>query len=1248
MMNKTLVLVFAASLLLTTSGAYADLPTGPVPGKFIVKLSEQADPVRLSSSLAKGSRLTKLTGARAEHARIGSDVWDRYYVLYDPAGSLSAADMVVMLGKENIEHIEPDYFLELFDWPSDALFSNQWYLNNTGQSYLGIVRLSGSGNDYQTLKSGVPGKDVRLQQMYETPPAESTRVVVAIVDTGVDPTHPELSGRFWKNTDDIPGNGIDDDHNGFVDDTIGYDVSGDVPDFFNPQGDNDPTDVNGHGTHIAGIVAANANGVGVVGICPWAQIMAVKMMPNGTSAVGAAGIVYAVNSGAQVINISWGSPFESGVLRDALMYAESNGVLVCIAPGNSGDNSRFFPAAFDSVLTVIVAAGGSDGYQTSWSTYGAHVDIVAPGLDILSLRASGTDMYSQAGEPLVRIVDHLYYLADGTSMATPMVVGAAALILSFRPDLSLAELEDVLLRGATDLIDPRHMGDSLPGPDTISGYGYLNIDSSLSLLERGGLHIVQPERGSRHTTDFQIRIAAIAGYTGSWQLHYSLKSDPEDWHLIATGSTVPADSVAAVFSDPTVEGHINLRLTDKYGSTQTTSVVHTRQNTVDITYPHSGDELNYSTPIRGSVHGPDFDSMAIFSWQARTSQRSQIFHTTSEFFDSLIAAWSVSGSDTGDYVISLVGYFASDSMVDTVSVRIASAFAAGWPQPLGDRCALTPICCDLNRDGLREVAVGTRRGLLLFHGHSGQVVDNFPVLPGVDMRSVPAVYDIDRDGEDEIICTSDTTIHAFNYDGTYADGWPQYTATGMIPYEYAFPNPVVTQLRLPTLGDRGIPDSAIIFINKAGDIMAYRFNGESYSFKQGGHFADMDPRLADFVGVGGGSSPFVTALDLGEPDTCGELLSADSCETTFEVVASYTSPAPYTGLGIFKGANGQPRFDEDDPVVERLNYVYGTVLADLNGDLLPDIIAAGYAADGSPGIWAKSLGTEDVPGWPAKMPDVTSWISSYPTAADLDLDGAPEILITFFEYDRSALYVFRSDGTPYVERDPMPPGQAFAARVTFGTPVVADLTGDRHPEIIFRAGYLLPGTGPERVYVLDYGAELVPGWPVATPARAGRVFSSRYAPLVDDVDADGLVELVLISDGDELLVWDFDASVDNGRNTGRFLMNNQNTGILPPRVPTAIDDDPTLPLPDAVALHQNFPNPFNPETKIRFDLASRSSVLLEVYNILGQKVTTLIDREMTPGRHEVEFDGTGLATGTYFYRLKIGDTVETRKMLMIK
>ncbi len=1230
------VLFFTVSILAVISVSAQD-HTGYVPGKYIVKLKEGVRPTLPAFALDRGDQIVPVSALEVDVDLEGSNDWKRVYTYCSNSLSLSVSDITTTLGADNIEWIEQDSYLEFFEYPTDSLFSHQWYLHNIGQEYFSIERVPGAYNDILTVASGTVGADVALDNYYQSPTQEKNRVVVSIVDTGLDYLHPELQGRIWHNPDEIPWNNIDDDHNGLIDDTVGYDVSGDLFNFFNPVGDMDPTDHDGHGTHLAGIVGANADGRGVVGIAPTVELMGVKIRPNATSTVGAAGIVYAVNEGAQVINISWGTPFESSILHEAILFARRNGVLVCIAPGNTGDNTRFYPAAFDS--TFVVAAGNSDGYETDFSTYGAHIDIVAPGQDILSLRASGTDMYSdpRVKEPFVRIIgdDSLYYLADGTSMATPVVVGAAALLLSLRPELSLNRLQELILLGADDMLDPRNQGDNLPGPDTLSGWGYINIDASIALLENGSVYITTPVNRTRHTGGIPIRIASVGDYTGGWTLEYSVGVGSVDWQWLATGDFVPADSLIYLFDDPTVEGFLNFRLTDMYGLSSQITVVHSRQNRLDLVSPSLGQEVDYTIPIIGSAYGPGFDSLAIFV-QAQNSSSEWLFSSTGEFFDSLIFDWSVSGTDTGLFRILLFGYFDDGIVLDSVTISVKSAFSTGFPTSYGGPAGITPVCCDLNRDGTNEVAVATSAGLYLFRGDNGQLLPGFPFMADRDMRCVPAVYDFDGDGEDELIGTNAEGIYIVNYDGTPV--FPDTLLrcyTGQIPYEYAYPNPTISKLRVASESG-ATPDSGLMIINKLGEILAYRFNGDPYFFGLGGLFAQFSDRISFSYGIGGGSSPFVTATNLNGDDD-------------LEVVASYTSPYPFTGLGIFSGTDGQPAFDMDEPTIIHASYIYGTTLADLDGDDLPEIITAGFDNEGRMWIWAKTHGTNDLLGWPFQFTEVQSWIGSYPVVADLDLDGIPEILITFFEYDVAALYIFNADGTAYVERDGRPYGEAFSLPVTFGTPGVANLVGDDYPEIIFRSGYILPGTGPEQLHILDHNAVPLEGWPKKTPARVGQVFSSRFAPLVDDIDSDGLVELAIFSDGSDLLVWDFEASIDEGRNRSRFLVDNYNSGYRRfGRIVTDVNETGTRLLPTSVTLQQNYPNPFNPTTEISFTLSRKEEVEINVFNILGQQVVQLVHDDLSAGKYTVEFDGAGFASGVYFYRLTAGNTDIARKMLLVK
>ncbi|MFZ5979704.1 MAG: S8 family serine peptidase [Candidatus Zixiibacteriota bacterium] len=1212
-------LVFLLVTAVSISGA--DEPR-PVPGKFIVKLSPAAKTTEITRSLGDTQHLKKLTPTALDNSLKKSDRFERYYTYYQDNPDLTAEDVISALGAANIEYIEPDYYLDKYELPVDSLFPHQWYLHNTGQEYYGILRRAGSFNDSLVLKSGTAGSDVNILPFYNNPPTESTRVVVAVIDTGVDPLHPELSGRFWVNPDEIPDNGIDDDHNGYIDDINGYDLSGDSTMLYEVVGDNDPSDYQGHGTHIAGIIAANANDFGVAGISSRAEIMAVKTFPNATTSIGSAGIIYAVNAGARVLNISWGTTFESYLLKEAVLYARENGVIVCVASGNSGTFGNSYPGSFMESFTV--GAGNSDGFLTDFSTYGPQVDIIAPGRDILSLRATGMDMYAEADEPFVRIIDSMYYLSDGTSMAAPMVVGAAAFLLSIRPDLTIDELEDILQRGADDMIDPLNKGDTLIGFDSLSGYGYLNIAASYNLLFRDGIHIVEPLNFNRYSGAVAVRVAPVAGYIGNWRLDYSIGQDSENWLLLAEDTAVPSDSLAVVFDMPAVNDFVNIRLTDSDGNTQEVTIIYVNDNLLTISSPVNDEEMQYNIPIYGSIYGPDYESLTI-SYRFNGEAPVELMTLTSEIFDTLIFNWNISGLEPGRYTIILEGTFGAGTEVDTVSVLILSSFASGWPQTLTGRGALTAVAGDLDNDGFKEIIVGTDYGLNVF-SHDGQPLPGFPALDGIDSRCVPAVYDIDRDGRKEIIVTNEEGIYVFNDDGSIVSGWPRFCPTGFQAYGY--PTPVVTQFSPEQ-------DSVIAIIDEVGDIYAYKFDGSSYFYSLEGYFASFNQQPSSSFYYGGNA---VTSADL-----LGNGVN--------EVIVTYSSSMPYTGVGLFEGRNGLPAFDMPQPYVLNTVVVYGTVLADLNSDLLPEIITSGYDADGTRTLWALTYGTDILPGWPVTLPAVDGWLSSFPMAADLDLDDSPEILCTFFELDIASLYIFRADGTPYISISGRPEGEVIQQPVTFGVPMVADLTGDEHPEIIIRSGHIFPGTGTEMLYILDYTATPLPGWPIETPTRTSMVFSTPFAPLVDDIDHDDKVELILIGEANDVYVWDFDASSQRGKNTARLFLDNHNSSNLTLRdiitdVKEKSDDGGVL--PRNCALAQNYPNPFNPATEINFSLPERVRVKLDVYNVLGQKVTTLVDDNLAAGNHQVKFDGTPYASGVYLYRLTAGEQRLTRKMVLIK
>jgi subtilisin family serine protease len=253
-------------------------------------------------------------------------------------------------------------------------------------------------------------------------------VTVAVIDSGVDLTHPDLVPNLWTNPGEIPGNGIDDDGNGYVDDVHGYDF---VDNTGNPQ------DANGHGTHVAGIVAARGgNGIGVAGVAWSARIMAIRVLDasaRGTTTTVAQGIRYAVDNGARIINLSLAGPSPARDLEDAIVYAQQHGVLIVVAAGNEGRDlaaAPTYPAAYPEDNILGVAATTQDGVLAGVSDFGVGADLAAPGADILSTALGGG-----------------YEWRTGTSMAAPQVAGALVLLAAARPDLDARGLRDALLAG---------------------------------------------------------------------------------------------------------------------------------------------------------------------------------------------------------------------------------------------------------------------------------------------------------------------------------------------------------------------------------------------------------------------------------------------------------------------------------------------------------------------------------------------------------------------------------------------------------------------------------------------------------------------------------------------------------------------------------------------------------------------------------------------------------------------------------
>jgi subtilisin family serine protease len=282
-------------------------------------------------------------------------------------------------------------------------------------------------------------------------------VVVAVIDTGADMDHSDLVGQFWVNADEVPGNGVDDDANGKIDDIHGWRFGRDADG--NPYGSGNLDDDHGHGTHVAGIVAAAGNNaLGIAGIAWGCRLMIVKVLDangDGLESDVASALVYALDNGAKVANLSLGGDVDSPLLRDAADYVSGHGVLVVAAAGNN-NGAVLYPAAYEPVLAVA-ASDASDG-RAPYSSHGPEVDLTAP----------GSGVYSTC-------VGNRYCVKTGTSMAAPHVSGLAALIWSRYPGYAVAQVRQTLIDSAQDI--------GTPGWDEYTGWG--RIDAQRAISENG-------------------------------------------------------------------------------------------------------------------------------------------------------------------------------------------------------------------------------------------------------------------------------------------------------------------------------------------------------------------------------------------------------------------------------------------------------------------------------------------------------------------------------------------------------------------------------------------------------------------------------------------------------------------------------------------------------------------------------------------------------------------------------------------
>ncbi|TAE61319.1 MAG: peptidase S8 [Nostocales cyanobacterium] len=297
-------------------------------------------------------------------------------------------------------------------------------------------------------------------------------IIVAVLDTGVDYNHNDLNSNIWVNTKEIAGNGIDDDGNGFIDDVRGWNFD---------SNNNNVLDDNGHGTHVSGTIAAKNDGNGVTGIAYNSQIMAVKVLDesgSGSYLSIANGIRYAVDNGANVINLSLGGNNGNNTLKSAIEYANSKNVIVVMAAGNEGASQPSYPARYADNFGLAVGAVNQNNQMSDFSNR-------AGSQEIKYVTAPGESIYST-------VPNNQYATYSGTSMAAPHVAGVVALMLSANPNLTATQVRDILINTADNSANPQQPNQPLnpspspfPFPIDLFPIGLIDIGSSFPNIGSG-------------------------------------------------------------------------------------------------------------------------------------------------------------------------------------------------------------------------------------------------------------------------------------------------------------------------------------------------------------------------------------------------------------------------------------------------------------------------------------------------------------------------------------------------------------------------------------------------------------------------------------------------------------------------------------------------------------------------------------------------------------------------------------------
>lgn len=696
-------------------------------------------------------------------------------------------------GAELNKLLEPD--------SDDAYFPRMWDLNERQVNYpVEDLNMDGDFTDNQENAWSVAGSDISIEDL-----SGGEGVVVAILDSGVDFTHEDLQGKAWVNPGEFSNNHIDDDANGYINDINGYNFT---------DNNNDISDYLGHGTHIAGTIAASVNNnIGIAGIAPDVKIMALRVLPDAYDDKVVEAIEYAVDNGAKVMNLSFSRSGRSSIVEDAINYAADSNVAIVVSSSNDGYLARKkYPANIKSAITV--GASNSVNEKARFSNYGPEIDVVAPGVSILSLLAVNS---KHAEEGLNHIYENNYYISSGTSMSVPHVVGAAASIFANNPGFTVEQVNQALRISADDL--------DKNGFDENTGYGKINLGRALSFDSVPEALWYEPVNYQKINGVFPISGKVWAQDLEVWTIKYKPADNSDaQWQDVwqETGRERQFNqnidgSLGEFWTTFLPDGEIYLKLevTDKNGVIASDIIkvevdnIYFSSPDPDLFHVFGKEDIVFEGHVEGMGRGEyelsyQQESCDIADESCWKRIKKMRIPTSRGLYDGELGVWqyrySVTGSPfkrKGEYRVRLKGsFYDTYESSDYMTIIVDDDIKEGWPvkvpryiiynknvctssscYALGDELAYQPSLIpttvgDLDSDGDKEIAVVIKgdsdvleayyEGSIFVYDHNGQILPGWPYKFEFEVEDGsatifyyldsqdPIFYDLDNDGVKEI------------------------------------------------------------------------------------------------------------------------------------------------------------------------------------------------------------------------------------------------------------------------------------------------------------------------------------------------------------------------------------------------------------------------------------------------------------------------------------------------------------------